>query len=359
MMLAFFILLIVLPIFTLRPRKDESKKVFDYTTSMCLKGILCLFVMFHNLGLDYFHDEGPMRLISESAGGVGVGIFFFLSAFGILRAYQAKGNKFLLKLIFINCTKLWLIAVGINLLTYLVYFNGAFETKDAVLRILNFDIFNHFNRMNRHGWFIATIILLYLLFALTYFICSKLKIDKKFIIAGIIMFLIPFGFKIASWITDAISGMYVREITMFSFGIFYATFYERVNYILKKGFWIALPISAVAMVIGFIFNEPLSTYGACIFLMTIAQRFTWENKVTYFLGKICIGVYLFLHFSTLTLQHFINNEALWLLLNAGFILLFAVLLYGVIVLIEKGIVLIRIKIIEKKLSMNEQQKTVH
>ena len=358
MMLAFFILLIVLPIFTLRPRKDNSKSVFDYTTSMCLKGVLCLFVMFHNLGLDYFHEEGPMRLISESAGGVGVGIFFFLSAFGILRAYQAKGNKFLLKLIFINCTKLWLIAVGINLLTYLVYFQGAFETKDAVLRILNFDIFNHFNRMNRHGWFIATIILLYLLFALTYFLCSKLKTNKKFLIAGIIMFLIPLGFKIASFFVDYISGMYVREITAFSLGIFYATFYEKVNYILKKGFWIVLPISGVAMVVGFIFYEPLSTIASCIFLMTIAQRFTWENKVTYFLGKICIGVYLFLHFSTLTLQPYIDNEALWLLLNAGFILLLAVLLYGVIVLIEKVIYLILNKIKEKK-ELNNQQKTVH
>ena len=347
MMLAFFITLIVLPIFTLRLRKDDSKSVFDYTATTCLKGILCLFVMFHNLGLDYFH-EGPMRLIAESAGGIGVGIFFFLSAFGIVRAYQKKGNKFLLKLIFINSLKLWLIAVAINLLTYFVYFRGAFETKDAVLRILNLDIFNHFNRMNRHGWFIATIIFLYLVFALVYFLCSKLKTDRKFIIAGIIVAVIPIGFKVASYFTDAISGMYVREILAFSLGIMYATFYDKINFVLKKGFWIALPISAVATVVGFIFYEPVGTIAACIFLMTLAQRFTWENKISYFLGKICIGVYLFLHFSTLTLQPFIDNEILWLVLNASFILLAAVLIYGVVVLIEKGIGFIRDKIVEKK-----------
>ena len=295
--------------------------------------------MFHNLGLDYF-KEGPMRLIAERAGGIGVGIFFFLSAFGIVRAYQAKGNKFLLKLIFINSLKLWLIAVCINSLTYLVYFQGAFETKDAVLRILNLDLFNHFNRMNRHGWFIATIIALYLIFSLIYFICSKLKTNKKLVIAGIIMALVPVGCFVATSITNE-GGMYTREILAFSVGILYATFYDKANYILKKGFWIALPISFVAMVVGFIVFEPVSTIAACIFLMTVAQKFTWKNKVTYFLGKICIGVYLFLHFSTLTLQYYVNNEALWLLVNAWFILSLAMFLYIIVTIIEKGVGIIR------------------
>ena len=339
MMLAFFIALIIVPLFFLRKRK-EDETIFDYASSMCLKGVLCLFVMFHNLGLDYFHDDGPMRLIAEHAGGVGVGLFFFLSAFGILRAYQKKGNKYLLKLIFINCTKLWLIAVGINLLTYLVYFKGAFTTTDAVLRILNLDFFNHFNRMNRHGWYIASIIALYLVFSLVYFLCSFLKTDKKFLIAGIIMFLIPIGLRITTQIADQ-GGMYTREIVGFSIGIFYATFYDKVNYLLKKYFWFALPISVAVMIVGFIFHEPLATDAACFVLMTVATRYTWYNKVTYFLGKICIGVYLFLHFSTLTLQPFINNEAWWLLLNAGFILLLAVLLYAVELLVSYVFTLIK------------------
>ena len=333
MMLAFFIALIIIPLFFLRKRK-EDETVFDYASTTCLKGILCLFVMFHNLGLDYFKEDGPMRLIAESAGGVGVGLFFFLSAFGICRAYQKRGNRFLLKLIFINCTKLWLIAVGINLLTYLVYFQGVFDTKDAVLRILNLDLFNHFNRMNRHGWFIATIILLYLMFVLVYFLCSKLKTDKRLIIAGIIMTSITIGLKITTMITG-VGGMYTREITGFAVGIMYATFYTRINYFAKKWFWPVLSISLVALVIGFIFYEPLSLWGACVLLITLANRFTWNNKITYFLGKICIGVYLFLHFSTLTLQPYLNNEVLWLVLNASFILLLAVLLYGIELLISK------------------------
>lgn len=336
MMLAFFIALIVLPIFTIKPRKDGEGGVFDYATTTCLKGVLCLFVMFHNLGLDYFKEDGPMRLISERAGGIGVGLFFFLSAFGIVMAYSKKGDKFLLKLIFINCLKLWLIAVGINLLTYLVYFRGAFETKDAVLRILNLDLLNHFNRMNRHGWYIVSIILLYLIFALVYFLCNKIKSEHKLVIAGIIMALIPVGFYLTTLIAGE-GGMYTREILAFSVGVLYATFYKKANWLFSKFFWVFLPLSLIAMILGFVWFEPVATIAACFFLMTVAQKFTWENKITYFLGKICVGVYLFLHFSTLTLQPFLNNEVWWLLINASFILLLAVLLYGIELLIKRGV----------------------
>ena len=128
----------------------------------------------------------------------------------------------------------------------------------------------------------------------------------------------------------------------------YATFYTNINACLKRFFWISLPISAIALVIGFIFYEPLSLWGSCLLLMTVAQRYTWNNIVTYFLGKMCIGIYLFLHFSTLTLEPYITNEVLWLVLNASFILFLAILLYGLELLIAKAIGLLRIAMVKKK-----------
>jgi RNA-splicing ligase RtcB len=51
--------------------------------------------MLHNLGLDL--DNGVLKeIVCEHSGGIGVGLFFFLSAFGIVRSYQAKGNKYLI-----------------------------------------------------------------------------------------------------------------------------------------------------------------------------------------------------------------------------------------------------------------------
>ena len=73
-------------------------------------------------------------------------------------------NKYILKLIFVHSAKIYLIAVFVNLLTYLLFLQGSYEPTDAVLRILNLDLLNGFKRINRHGWYIATIILMYLIY---------------------------------------------------------------------------------------------------------------------------------------------------------------------------------------------------
>lgn len=326
-MIIFFILLLLVPCLTIR-KQNDAENIMNYRATTCLKGVLCLFVMFHNLALDYYPNDGSIyRLIAEHAGGVAVGLFFFLSAFGIIRAYQAKGNKFLLKLIFVNVVKLYIISVVINLLIYFVYFQGAFTTEDTLMRIFNLDIFNNFNRMNRHGWFIPTIIGMYLIFALVYYLFSKLKTQKKFIFAGILLSIIAISLRIAAIVFDN-GGMYTREITAFATGTMYATFYKQINMFLNKYFWWCFVVSFVSMIIGFFCFEPVATHAAALFLITIAQKITWENPILYFLGKICLSVYLFLYFSTLTLQSFITNAFLWTILNGTFILALSTTLYA-------------------------------
>ena len=174
-MLVFFILLLIIPCFAVKKRTSADVDILNSRSTTCIKGVLCLFVMFHNLGLDYKGNSVIMELICEHAGGVGVGLFFFLSAYGIVRSHQKNGDKYLLKLIFVNVVKLYIVSVLINLLTYFVFFQGAFETKDLLLRIFNLDVFNGFNRMNRHGWYISTIIGMYIIFAIVYYLCGKLK----------------------------------------------------------------------------------------------------------------------------------------------------------------------------------------
>ena len=340
----FFIALLIVPCFTLRKKVDDNL-IFDVRSTTCLKGILCLFVMFHNLGLDYYPNDCIQDLIAEHAGGVGVGLFFFLSAFGIIRSYQKKGNPYLKQLLFVHIPKIYFLSVAINLLTYFVFFRGNFETGDLIMRILNLDILNGFNRMNRHGWYISTIILLYLIFMVVYFICSKLKTEKRFIIAGIILACIATSLRIVAIIADQ-GGMYTREITAFSTGCLYATFFEECNTFFKKHFFPLIIISGIAMVAGFFFYEPLSTHMSAIFLVTLAQKFKWENSVTFVLGKICLGIYLFLHFSSMVLIDFIKNPYYWMLLNAGFILLLSFIAYGISFSFENLFRMIKKRIID-------------
>ncbi|MBQ8879291.1 MAG: acyltransferase family protein [Clostridia bacterium] len=325
-MYIFFLITLLVPMLALRRRTEADGPVLDSRSTQCIKGILCIYVMLHNLGLDLPNDQFK-ELICEHAGGVGVGLFFFLSAFGIIRSYQSKGNKYLPKLLFIHIPKLWLVAVFINALTYFSFMRGELEPLDACLRILNLDLFIGFNRINRHGWYIASIIALYIIFAVIYYLFSKLKTDKKFVIAGIVMALVPIAFRIAAKVAHQ-GGMYTRELPAFAIGCIYATFYDQINKLAKKYYLPALLVSLIAFVIGYVSIEAIATYASTVIVILISQKYTYYNKVTYFLGKICIGVYLFLHYSSIVLQSFIYNEYLWVLLNAGFIFEAAIFIYA-------------------------------
>lgn len=351
-MLLFFILLLLLPCLAIKKKGDGEEDILSSRSTTCIKGVLCLFVMFHNLGLDYEGNSKVMELICEHAGGVGVGLFFFLSAYGIVRSYQKQGNKYLLKLIFVNIVKLYIVSVLINLLTYFVFFKGAFETGDLLLRIFNLDIFNNFNRMNRHGWYISTIIGMYLIFAIVYLLCSKLKTKNKFIIAAIILSVIAVGFRVGAIIADN-GGMYTREIPTFAIGVMYATFFNQINAFFKKYFLPSLIVTFIGFWVGFFTLEFIATYSAALFIIIVSQRISYESKVTYFLGKICLGVYLFLHFSSLALQQYVTNPYWWMLLNSGFILELSVLLYGTQTLIESLIKKCSEKIKQKKVVNKE------
>ena len=153
------------------------------------------------------------------------------------------------------------------------------------------------------------------------------------VIAGIVMAMVPVALRIAAHIADN-GGMYTREMPTFAIGCIYATFYEKINGLASKYFKSGMIISIAVFVIGFVFYEPSGTYAAAIIIILVSQRFTYYNKVTFFLGKICIGVYLFLHYSSIVMQNFIHNEYLWILTNAGFIIEVAILIYAVQYAIE-------------------------
>lgn len=357
-LLIFFAFAFILPIPFLRMRTDEIDNVLDSKTSRFIKGILCIFVMLHNLGLDYLHTNFPDRNytgwlwvtenITESTGGIAVGVFFFLSAYGLIISYNKNGNRFLKKLMTKNFIKLYFVAVFINLLEFIFFFRNSFETKDAILRILNLDLFNNFNRMNRHGWFIASLLAIYIIFSITFYICSKLKNKNKNYIAGFIVAGIVLFFKLLTLIFDN-GGMYTRELPCFAIGLIYGMYYIQINKFCKKYFIPLLIVSFVAYGVGMFFYEPVASWGACVFIITLLQKFTLENKVISGLGSICLGIYLFLHLSTLIYaDKFISNAFAWVFINAVTIFAFTFALEFIIKIISFLINKISIKISQKK-----------
>lgn len=340
----FFGIAFILPLIFIRKRTDETENILDSKTSRFIKGILCIFVMLHNLGLDYLHTNFPDRNysgwlwvidnITESTGGIAVGVFFFLSAYGLIISYNKNGSKFLKKLMTKNFIKLYLVAVFINLLEFLFFFRNSFETKDAVLRILNLDLFNNFNRMNRHGWFIASLLAAYIVFAITFYLCSKLKTKNKNYIAGFIVAGIVLICKLLTMIFDN-GGMYTRELPCFAIGLVYGMFYVPINKFCKKFFIPLIILSLIAYGVGMFFYEPVAAWGLCVLIVTVLQKCTLQNKVISWLGSICLGIYLFLHLSTLIYNEmFISNPYSWIIINAATIFAMTLGLEAIIKSIE-------------------------
>ena len=347
LILVFFAIVFVFPFLFIRKNPEDKENVLDKRTTSFIKGILCIFVMLHNLGLDYLYENwqrpysGGLWVadsITESTGGIAVGIFFFLSAYGLLISYEKYGNQFLKKLLFKNAVKLYLVAVFINFLEWIFFFRNSFETKDAILRILNLDLFNHFNRMNRHGWFIASLLTLYLIFAIVFFVCSQLKTDKKIYIAGFIVIEITLTLKILSMIFGE-GGMYTRELPCFAIGLGYGLYYKQLNPYAKKFFWPVIILGIIVYWMGLFFYEPVGSWALCVLIVTVLQKYSFKNKIIEKMGRICLGIYLFLHLSTLIYWNiFLSNVWLWVIVNAatilGFTIVLEVIIFGLTKLIS-------------------------
>ena len=125
--------------------------------------------------------------------------------------------------------------------------------------------------MNRHGWYIASIITMYLVFALVYFVCSKLKTEKRFMIAGIVLAFLAIAFRLTAIIADE-GRMYTRELPTFAIGCIYATFYQKINEWAKKFFWAGLFICIPLFILGFIifgFPYRINFFGYMIITVSL------------------------------------------------------------------------------------------
>ena len=90
-----------------------------------------------------------------------------------------------------------------------------------------------------------------------------------------------------------------------------------------------LNIPWTTFAISFLLFEPIATYAATCIVIFVSQKYTYYSKVTYFLGKISLGVYLFLHYSSFTLIFYLyQGDYLWVLVNTGFIIEVATMIYA-------------------------------
>lgn len=88
-------LIIFLILVMVRTRNCPDLKDFNVERTLSLRGILALLIILHHIA-ENFHEE-EVFLIKEFAdwGGIVVGMFFFITGYGLMVSYRRKGSAYL------------------------------------------------------------------------------------------------------------------------------------------------------------------------------------------------------------------------------------------------------------------------
>ena len=146
-----------------------SKQSFD-----CLKGLFALVILSHHLYQNtHIVTNKFLCLIFQNMGVWAVGIYLFISGFGLYYSYLNKGDDYIASFprnrilpFYLICVTLVLIYLGINM------FIDNPVTTEKILYSLSFG-----GTIIKHGWYLQTILFVYIAFWFAFrFFATKKKV---------------------------------------------------------------------------------------------------------------------------------------------------------------------------------------
>lgn len=163
-----------------RKIRTTANQTITRDFSICLKGILALLIVACHLG-DACGNKIPLSGYLSSIGTPVVGVFFFLSGYGLLKSYRQKGRDYLSSFFSRRLSKIVLPFLVISFFSFIIdYINNDFnidtyciEMKKGYTPLPN-------------SWFVYAIILFYLYF----YICIKFFASHVKAIMGIFVLLL-------------------------------------------------------------------------------------------------------------------------------------------------------------------------
>ena len=168
--------------FSVLPKSASKNCIFSKYNFDCLKGMLAFVVLFHHLFQNTnIVTNGGLRFFLQNMGPWAVGVYLFISGYGLLYSYINKKDYVLifprnrllpfyliiLSLFFIYLTLYYLLEIPIS--------------KLQIFHSLTFD-----GTIIENGWYLQTILFLYIIFGIIFRFFSP---KRSFIIMTIIVFL--------------------------------------------------------------------------------------------------------------------------------------------------------------------------
>lgn len=270
---------------------------FDSKATLPLRGILAIFIMFHHISLNYDFSFGiqffkhypyfSFNLFNDMGVPI-VGIFFFLTGYGLAKSLSIKGKSYLNSFLKKRLSNILPEFLFLTILISLYFIASDLRTPNEIItRIL------HGNPPLPASWFMYAIVYVYISFNISS-VLANAQIRKT----GIIFTLFIIAYILYVHSIHWGSWWYVSIIAT-PLGFFIASFEKSVNnFILNRHFLFGLTIFSIIILLMGKFLSPnaftyIVRYGIIILTYICMRLYNLPKwSILLWLGEISLNIYL-------------------------------------------------------------------
>ena len=308
---------------------NKENSILSISNSKLLRVLFEALVLVHHL---YITSTPFGAKISCSLGPIAVGGFIFLSGLGVGFSYIQKSDEYVKKLLKQRVPRTYATLFIVNLCYLILYLiiGGKFSnTFSAIISVLYLPIFKGFIPLSHWIYFLADLLIYYLMFLFFIFVFRKTK--NKLLMTAITILAIDLIIIIVLSVINYQTGSarYLRACLCFPIGLICATFSGRITEILNKHkILFAVCLSAISVVIMALSDSnPVLEYILPIFtvlaLVVILYGKNAKNKVLAYLSDLIIYVYVSHEFFLILCKHLFSTLLINLHMNVIGLIVFA------------------------------------
>ncbi len=292
---------------------NSENSLLSLSNTKLLRLIFEAMVLIHHLYMTYTSFGA---IITNDFGPIAVGGFIFLSGFGVGFSFIQKGDEYLKKLLKIRLPRTYAILFIANLFYLALYlaiggrFNDPFS---GIISVLYLPVFKGFVPLSHWIYFLADLIIYYLMFLLFIFLFKKAKNRLLWtaITILIIDLIIIAVLSVINYQTGSIR--YLRACLCFPIGLICAAFSGKLYEIVKKHkILFAIGLSAISLVIMALLDyRPVDEYVLPVFvvltLVVVLCGVNIKSKALDYLSRLVIYVYVSHEFFLLLFRHLFST----------------------------------------------------
>ncbi|MBR3864307.1 MAG: acyltransferase [Clostridia bacterium] len=282
---------------------DSKNSLLSLSCTELLRVVFETMVLIHHLYLVY---TSLGAVITNALGPIAVGGFIFLSGFGVGLSFIKKGDEYAKKLLKVRVPKIYLTLFIVDLCYLVLYlalggeFNNLFS---AIISVFYLPVFNGFVALSHWIYFLADLLIYYLLFLLFIFIFRKTKnrlLNTALVILAIDLIIIVV-LSIINYKTG--SSRYLRACLCFPIGLICSAFNEELSFVVKGSKPILLVVLSLISVftiticiIPSVNSDPIKEYVlpilAIFALVVILCGVNFKSKFISYASSLVLCVYV-------------------------------------------------------------------